>query len=62
MNLSVSLGGFLGVLTLVFVIAKLWGVISWSWWLVFLPAIISVSMGLSVLLFIIIIFIFWGFR
>ena len=29
--------GFLGVLTVVFVIAKLWGVVDWSWWWVFAP-------------------------
>jgi hypothetical protein len=29
--------GFLGMLTLLFVAAKLFGVIGWSWWLVFLP-------------------------
>lgn len=28
---------FLQILTLIFVVAKLWGVINWSWWLVFLP-------------------------
>jgi len=29
--------GFLTLLTLVFVIAKLTGFIAWSWWLVFSP-------------------------
>lgn len=35
--------GLLEVLTIVFVILKLVGVISWSWWLVLLPEIIAVG-------------------
>lgn len=35
--------GFLSTLTIIFVIAKLIGIINWSWWLCFLPAIISVT-------------------
>lgn len=35
--------GLLEVLTIVFVVLKLLGVIAWSWWLVLLPLIISVS-------------------
>ena len=31
---------FLNLLTIVFVILKLCGVIAWSWWLVLLPTII----------------------
>jgi len=42
------------ILTIVFVIAKLSNLIAWSWWLVFLPIIVSVSFGL---LFIMIAFI-----
>lgn len=34
--------GFLSTLTIIFIIAKLIGIINWSWWLCFLPAIISV--------------------
>lgn len=30
-------------LTIIFVICKLFGVITWSWWLVFLPEIIAVA-------------------
>lgn len=29
--------GFLGVLGLIFIVLKLVGTISWSWWLVLLP-------------------------
>jgi len=35
--------GFLEVLTIVFVVLKLTGFISWSWWLVLLPEIIAVA-------------------
>ena len=34
--------GFTEVLTIVFVILKLIGAISWSWWLVVLPEIIAI--------------------
>ena len=34
--------GFTEILTIVFVVLKLIGVISWSWWLVLLPEIIAV--------------------
>ena len=34
--------GVIEVLTIVFVVLKLVGVINWSWWLVLLPEIIAV--------------------
>lgn len=34
--------GFTEILTIIFVLLKVFGVISWSWWLVFLPEIIAV--------------------
>lgn len=34
--------GFTEILTIIFVLLKVFGVISWSWWLVFLPEIIVV--------------------
>ena len=39
MSSSSSSGGLglFGILTVIFVICKLAGVIDWSWWLVFLP-------------------------
>ena len=40
---------FPNLLTLVFVVCKLTGVIAWSWWLVFLPTIISAGFGLLML-------------
>lgn len=42
--------GFVGLLQLVFIVLKLCKVITWSWWAVLLPTIISV--GLFVLLII----------
>lgn len=34
----------------VFVIAKLFGMVTWSWWLVFLPAFIYLGLLVTVLL------------
>ena len=47
--------GFCGLLTLVFVIAKLGGWIDWSWWLVFTPLIAGIVVSLIILAVIIII-------
>ncbi len=35
--------GILGVLTVIFIVLKLLNVIDWSWWLVFLPSFIAVT-------------------
>lgn len=40
----------LGVIQIVFIILKLVGVISWSWWTVFIPTFISIFLILLVLL------------
>lgn len=45
--------GFTEVLTIIFILLKVFGVISWSWWVVFLPEIIAIV--LYVLLVIILI-------
>lgn len=50
--------GFLGLLTIVFVIFKIIGYINWSWWLVFSP--IFVGIGIWVLLGLIIGLIYLG--
>ncbi|AUG84681.1 transmembrane fragile-X-F protein [Lactobacillus phage Lpa804] len=42
--------GFTEALTIVFVVCKLLGIITWSWWLVLLPEIIA---GVFYLLFLI---------
>lgn len=47
-------GSFSGLLTLVFVVLKLTGVIAWSWWWVLSPLWISFGLGLIfVLIFLI---------
>lgn len=33
--------GFTEVVTIIFILLKVFGVISWSWWFVFLPEIIA---------------------
>lgn len=33
--------GFLEILTLIFIVLKLFGIIAWSWWLVVLPEIVA---------------------
>ena len=38
------------ILTVIFVIAKLLNIITWSWWLVFTPAIILLVIYLIVLI------------
>lgn len=35
--------GFLGVLSIVFIVLKLTHVINWSWWLVLSPSLLSVA-------------------
>lgn len=42
--------GFLGLLTIAFIVLKLTGVISWSWWLVLLPLYGPFLLVLTVLL------------
>lgn len=46
-----NLGWFMGLLCLIFVTAKLWGVITWSWWLVFAPIYVPGLIFISVALF-----------
>lgn len=43
--------GFTEILTVVFILLKVFGVISWSWWLVWLPEIIAGVVYLGVLIF-----------
>lgn len=45
-----SISGGFGVLTVVFIILKLTGVISWKWWVVFLPVIIGAGIMLMMLM------------
>jgi hypothetical protein len=34
----------INILTVIFVIAKITGYINWSWWLVFAPTLISITL------------------
>jgi len=43
---------FLAVLSIVFVIAKLIGLIDWSWWLVFAPVYAPIGLWLATMLII----------
>ena len=36
--------GFTEILTIVFIVLKLIGIINWSWWLVLLPEIIGLAL------------------
>lgn len=45
--------GFTEFLTIIFVVLKLIGIISWSWWLVLLPEIIAIVLYVAFLLIII---------
>ncbi len=42
--------GILGLLTIIFVLFKLFGAISWSWWLVLLPLYGGVILGMLIFL------------
>ena len=42
--------GFTGVLTIVFVVLKLVGVITWSWWWVLSPTLINIGVWLIVVI------------
>lgn len=42
--------GFVGLLQLVFIVLKLCKVITWSWWAVLLPTIISTGLVVVVIL------------
>jgi hypothetical protein len=41
--------GFCGLLTIVFITLKLLGVITWSWWWVLSPMLISIGIALAIL-------------
>ena len=44
--------GFFGLLTIVFIVLKLMGIISWSWWWVFSPAWIPFAVVMVILIMI----------
>ena len=41
--------GFLNALTIVFIVLKLCKIISWSWWLILLPTIVSCGLVILIL-------------
>lgn len=43
-------GGFLGLLTLIFITLKLCAVIDWSWWWVLAPLWIPAALGIGIVL------------
>ncbi len=49
-NVSLDFNGLAVFLTVLFAILKILGVISWSWWIVFLPLIAVYGLGAVVLL------------
>ena len=48
--------GFISVLTLIFIVLKLIGVIDWSWFFVLLPVILSIVFFLIMIAFLIFIY------
>lgn len=53
---AVSKGlGFLNILTLIFVIAKVLGLVTFSWWLVFMPTLIQVAVVMLVFVVVLIV-------
>jgi hypothetical protein len=42
---------FVGILTLIFVVAKITGWVNWSWWIVFSPIIIKLFLVFGLFLF-----------
>lgn len=55
-NVNLDLTGFAAFLTLLFIVLKLVGVISWSWWLVFAPMIVLYVFSAIVLLILTVVF------
>lgn len=48
-SVSLDFNGLAAFLTALFAILKLLGVISWSWWIVFLPLILVYGLGAVIL-------------
>lgn len=49
-DVSLDFNGLAAFLTALFAILKILGVITWSWWIVFLPLILVYGLGAIVLL------------
>ena len=52
--------GFFGMLTLIFVVAKITGYIDWSWFWVFSPVIFSLGFAMTFLVIVVILAIIAG--
>ena len=59
-NNSQGVIGFVGLLTIVFIVLKLTGVIAWSWWLVLSPIWITAMFVLVVFLIVLTVIIVRG--
>lgn len=53
-NSSKSGIGFIGLLQVAFIVLKLCGVISWSWFLIFLPTIIPSAIAIILIIILIV--------
>lgn len=49
--------GFFGLLQIIFILLKVFNVITWSWWIVLLPTLISVGFIVLGLIFLLIYYI-----
>lgn len=49
-NMSLDFNGLATFLTALFAVLKIMGIVSWSWWIVFLPLILVYGLGAIVLL------------
>ena len=49
--------GLASILTIIFVVAKLFGLVAWSWWIVFSPLLVVFGLIFAILLFALIFFI-----
>ena len=51
-GVSIDLGSIAIILTIVFAVLKLVGIVTWSWWIVFLPILAVVALSVVVLILI----------
>lgn len=48
MNININFNGFATLLTIAFIVLKLCGVITWSWWWVVSPILICLGLGIFI--------------
>lgn len=61
-GVSIDLGTIAIILTIVFAVLKLAGIIAWSWWIVFLPVIAVLALSLIMLVLILLGVSAWNFH